>query len=139
MPGCIQRCTIRTRYCHILLSTFRHRGLSKTSQAAQQSFARKVLLATAAAFYPSTTFPAQMTSLTITGVSMCLCCIFHPYRQQLWNWSEAFFAQRVGKAERQYTLLITTDFVYIVSITFENPNRFRCKIYSWGKGTRSPS
>ena len=46
---------------------------------------------------------------------------------------ERSFAQRVGKAERQYTLLITTDFVYIVSITFENPNRFRCKIYSWGK------
>jgi hypothetical protein len=48
---------------------------------------------------------------------------------------ERSFAQRVGKAERQYTLLITsTDFVYIVYITFENPNRFRCKIYSWGKG-----
>jgi len=38
---------------------------------------------------------------------------------------ERSFAQRVGKTERQYTLLITTDFVYIVSITFERPNRFR--------------
>jgi hypothetical protein len=67
--------------------------LSKTSEAAQRSFARKVLLATAAAFYPSTTFPAQMTSLTITGVSMCLYGIFHPYRQPLWNWSEALLKE----------------------------------------------
>ena len=66
--------------------------MSKTSQAAQRSFARKVLLATAAAFYPSTTFPAlQMTGLTvITCASMCLYGIFHPYRQQIWNWSEAW-------------------------------------------------
>eukprot|EP00435_Cladocopium_sp_Y103_P067964 s503_g30.t2 len=51
---------------------------------------RKVLLATAAAFYPSTTFPAlQMTGLMIiTCASMCLYGIFHPYRQQIWNWSE---------------------------------------------------
>ena len=51
-----------------------------------------MLLATAAAFYPSTTFPAlQMTGLTvITCASMCLYGIFHPYRQQIWNWSEAW-------------------------------------------------
>lgn len=51
---------------------------------------RKVLLATAAALYPSTTFPSlQMTSLTIvTGASMLVYGVFQPYRQQLWNWSE---------------------------------------------------
>ena len=54
--------------------------------------ARKVLLATAAALYPSTTFPAlQMTSLTIIATaSMLVYGVFQPYRQQLWNWSEAF-------------------------------------------------
>ena len=51
-----------------------------------------MLLATAAAFYPSTSFPApQMTGLTIiTCASMFLYGIFHPYRQQIWNWSEAW-------------------------------------------------
>jgi hypothetical protein len=58
--------------------------------------ARKVLLATAAALDPSTTFPSlQMTSLTIvTGASMLVYGVFQPYRQQLWNWSETFLSDR---------------------------------------------
>ena len=76
-----------------------------------------------------------MTSLTIiTGVSMCLCGIFHPYRQPLWNWSEALLKEWGKLRGSTHFLITSTDFVYIVYITFENPNRFRCKIYSWGKG-----
>lgn len=49
-----------------------------------------MLLATAAALYPSTIIPSlQMTSLMIvTGASMLVHGIFRPYRQQLWNGSE---------------------------------------------------
>lgn len=53
---------------------------------------RKVLLATAAAFFPSTTSPAlQLTALTVvTCFSIFLYGVFHPYRQRFWNWSDAW-------------------------------------------------
>ena len=53
--------------------------------------ARKVLLSTAAAFFPSTTFPAlQMTALLVVICgSIVLYAIYQPYSRQLWNWSEA--------------------------------------------------
>ena len=69
--------------------------------------ARKVLLATAAALYPSTTFPAlQLTSLTIiTGASMLVYGLFQPYRQQRWNWSEALLTDwRALSAENLQSL-----------------------------------